>query len=278
MLKYTLVEPRPELPAMNGLIIMPNEIMAGLEDFHSARAHDVADATGMPVLAYERPLSASSATFDLSLRRHFTQNAASIQADTARQLVVDAGRESRADLYVTGHSAGASEAIGITATGILPIKHGVFTDPAAIRESFPVKAEAVDYGVYTIFTERRKPKDYFTDRKMNHQPEVHPSSSESLRRVLGEISIHSAYWRSADTKKALFRILGELPDTTINVYFPEHTFTATPEQLQELTEGLSGYRNNFKAEVLPGQYHSYFDDYKRFGRLVATALSQSHSS
>lgn len=266
MLRYEVVEPQADV-VNSGLIIMPNEIMAGLGDYHTARAHDVADLTGMPVLAYERPFSASQRIFSLSERRNITHNAAQIQASTARELGRAIDLETGGNLYVTGHSGGASEAIGITASDVLPVKHLVVTDPAAIRRSTPIKAEAGDYGIYTIFVDRDKPKDID-----NHPPKKHPTGFETVTRTLGEICTYSAYWRSKDSKTALMYILGNQPETAVNVYFPEFTFTAKPEYLREFAEELNDFRDNFKAEVLPGLYHSYFNDYKRFARLLAKSL------
>lgn len=258
------------------VVLYPNDIAGGLDDYHGERAEVISRLLGMPVLAYERALSSeyTQARFDLGLRSSIARNPAEFHARTASAIARIIQRLTpSAELIALGHSAGASEAIGLTATEILPVTDLVATDPAGIRHSFPVYAELVEYGLYQISGESEKP-----DTQLTFDFKCKPDGSKIAKRVIYNIAMYSRYWRGDSTCNALAHIATDQTETAASVVFPSHTFTARPKTLEKIANTLTVLRPtdvsaSFTVKVDPETYHSTYDNPEVLAGIVSEHLS-----
>ncbi len=252
---------------------MPNEIAANLGDYHTARATDVANETGMTVLAYERRYSGAHQRPRRSARKKLLNNGDAIYGNTAEQLAAILQKEGDPDVIMAGHSAATFDAIGVTKAEILPTKLLVATDPPGLRKAAPL-AELTDYIFYKACQETRRPENAklkFT----NAPPQETPGGSTMLKRALNELIVTGAVGKTPRNANGLAYIAESMPETAAAVFFPEHSFTANIDLFLSLKKELTALRDPqaapFDVAIFAGQYHCYFDNYKLFGSLIKQA-------
>jgi hypothetical protein len=272
-IRYQVFEPR--VNAELGLIVFPNEIAGGLQDDHGARAQVVADTVGTPVLAYERLFSTAEtgAHFSPSIRQYINANYAHIHAATAHALDRIIGREdSQAPLLLLGQSFGAAEVIGLTRTEILPVQELVATDPPGLRAIAPFKAELWDYGYGMFASEKDKPDDEESHKQLSDGYD----RATMLKRILANTIAFSGVLRTTHTLDDLLAIAASQPTVSGDVVFPEHTFTATTELHEQIIDDIDRIRSlsghDFRARILPGTYHTSFNNPELLGQLAANRL------
>ncbi len=274
VIRYQVFE--PEATAGQGLIVYPNEIAGGLGDEHGLRAQIVADTVKVPVLAYERLFSTdeTGAQFSLGIRQYVNKNYAHIHAATARALGKIIDREdSQSPLLLLGQSFGAAEVIGLTRAEVLPVREFVATDPPGLRDIAPFKAEFWDYGYGMFASEKGKP-DSDDDHK---QLSEGYDRATMLKRILANTVAFSGVLRTTHTLDDLLAIAAYQPAVSGDIVFPEHTFTATPEQHRQIIDLIDRVRplsgHDFRARILPGTYHTSFNNPELLGQLVANRLT-----
>ncbi len=274
VIRYQVFEPKETTTP--GLIVFPNEIAGGLEDEHGVRAQIVANTVGTPVLAYERLFSTAGtdARFSLGLRQYVNKNYAHIHAASARALGKIIDREdSQASLLLLGQSFGAAEVIGLTRTEILPVQELVATDPPGLRDIAPVKAELWDYGYGMFASEKDKPdgEDDYTQLSDNY------NRATMLKRIVANTIAFSGVLRTTHTLDDLLAIVSSQPAVSGDIVFPEHTFTATTELHRQIIDNIDRVRplsgHDFRARILPGTYHTSFNNPELLGQLAANRLT-----
>lgn len=258
--------------------IYPNDIAGGLGDYHAERAEVLSQVLAMPVLAYERPYSTDETgmTINLGLRRNIARNHATLHSKTAeaiakilQRLVPDA------TVIALGHSAGASEVIGVTASEVLPIRDLFVTDPAGMRKSLPVYSELIEYGLYQLFGETDKPVD-----QTAYEFTCQPSTQDMAIRVLHNIATYGRHWRDNATLRALHEIATTLPSVSATVVLPAHTFTAGRSTFDKIVSDFANirpgtYQRPFNVVLDERGYHSTYDNPNVFGAIALQHLNPS---
>lgn len=271
---YRVISPQHQ--SSDALIVLPNEVIAGLDDYHGARAQDVANVAGSHVLAYERPYSGADQRFSWRYRQELYRDSVKIFNQTAIQLDRAIDREGHDGLYIAGHSAATLDVVGVVATETIAFNGLVMTDPTGMRKMKRF-AEVTEYGSYQLLQETRKPKN-IEESYENTPNKIDISPFAFAKRMLGELIVYSAYGASPQSRNLLLDIASTQKDVGIGVVMAEHTFTLSRAEQEFLKSELEAIREENDAtlsvKLLDGMYHSSFNDYKYFGRLVAAYIEQ----
>ena len=279
LLNHQLVIPEVVIPGReHDLLIMPNEVMARNTDYGGARAHDVANAIGAPVLMYEREFGSSGLQESFSEREKLAENPDEVFARTAEQLrLIVFGFDSDRwnTVNIAGHSAAGFEAVGVVAAKAFEVGHLFVTDPPAIvKQRFG--AEITSYLKYTVFDEARKPKHQNTEYE-NSEATISPSGLTMAKRIIPELIAYGRAGRTELILEKLIAIARDREKVDLTAFFPGNTFTASEVQLQGVREAILEAAvvpegRKVDVRVFPSRYHSYFNDFTMFGQLIDRAI------
>lgn len=261
------------------LLVMPNEVATTLDDYHGARAQDVANTTGYHVLAYERPFSGTQQSYSWRRRQEMLRDSASVFSNTATQLDKAIEREGPKRLYIVGHSAATVDVIGIPHAERTEFNGLIAIDPPCYQEK--LRFPELRYGKYQLFVERNKPDLLDDEKSTNIEAATKPTAFQMISRTIGELIVYGKYASSPIPLKNLEDLATKQRQLSISVVFPEHTFTTNREQqiaIKQMLESIRIEEDAFlNVDLLDGEYHSTFDDYKFFGASVLEKVLKSEA-
>lgn len=275
-MRTRVFEPTTTRETSDDVIILPNEIAAGVGDHQANTAQALAERTGQRVLAFMRPFSEDSTPILTARnnRRYIAQNPDDYMCGIANNLadILDMVGFSR--LNIAGHSSAASLAIGLINADVLPIKSAFLSDPPGLTiRSFGRTelrylsfAALDDVGVYATLPEPEPEPLY--------KPYPDPRFTTSLTRLVRELITNGAICSTDFAAKGLEQIAANRKVNT-RLILPETTMTNSPSGQKNLAERLNsiGDDNKFSAHYLAGHYHSLTLDPHVFAELVNDHLN-----
>jgi len=242
-------------------LVIANEFATDLEHGLTRHAAELAQVTGLPVLAYDRPGTGRSFSMATPTQRD-TKRIVSRSMTTAQQIAKELPELGFDSVISVGHSAAAIEAVGLTRTDELPVSNLVITEPTSVKLQSRARLLA-GYVAYELRHER-------AGRKHNTELEPLPKAGKSLRDTAAEFKHYGGLWASDHTAAALGGISQNLPAVAMHVYFAERSLYGNPAFIDDLVGQLNTV-DRLHAAVVPDTYHSHFSRAQFLGPLVTKA-------
>lgn len=250
-------------------ILLPNHWASSIDDASGDRAQYLTETLHVPVLAFERPSTATlkkQSTFTVESYLEDADNRAQELQKQLDEFGIEKG-------VITSNSAGALDSLVIAATGKVAIARVVAIEPVGMRQkTFSTSKEAINYFGPQIKSDKTDiDSDEF--RNLTELKDIRERSDVKMGwRMLTELR---AYWRvySSDIGMRKLRELSiNNPDMPVNLILGDNSTATTLEQRASMTEEFKG--SSVKIEFLKAG-HSFVDRHHYFLHIVQKAIESA---
>lgn len=224
--------------------------------------------TGHPVMAYDRPGTDPDAE-EVSVRPDNEYEVARRLGDELLKIVEAEGFKS---VILAGNSAAASTAITLAKTETLPVTRLSVMDPVGLMDvSF---GQGLSRWIRHSIREPGLEKPHRTD-----DDRIEDATGLSIQGFFRDSRAYHKVWESRVAANDLCYVARRLGQVATLVTWPEHTFTADSERINDLGSLLPAMRRDsdtgnqrFDTTILAGASHAWFENFRVYADCVARVI------
>jgi pimeloyl-ACP methyl ester carboxylesterase len=246
-------------------IVMPNHLASSLEDTLGDRADYLNKFTGLTVVAFERPGTASLPQLPRFTVEEYVENA-SRRAVVVQGLLDDLGIERT----IFGHdSGGATDALAMAASGNVKVEKVIAIDPAGMK--------TVPDDIRSIFKWIRAVRGCDKGFDLEEFKDLEPL--ENIRNKPGVIDLAGPTLKEAKTYRSVYTsnigriLLKKLSNSGVPVelVIGEHSY-ASPKDVQEELMNEFDDNSTVNVQIYPRAEHSFVEPYSHFVHVFQKAM------